>query len=159
MDLDTHDPSFCSVRLMHVQSCLSFFSLFTETFSSCLLSGRAWCLAGCWCIACSWKFQPLNVRRHHSYPCPVSWFDRIDLQSQQKGATAVTCMKGNWQTDPEMVSIINSTAVENKQRCWLGPCPCVLQVNTSCTMFSDYCSCEVGIYSMALPVEIRVCGI
>lgn len=62
-----------------------FFLFCTDTFSSCLLSGRVWCLAGCWCITCSWKFQPLTSEMHHSYPCSVSWFNRIDLQSQQKG--------------------------------------------------------------------------
>lgn len=53
------------------------------------------------------------------------------------------------------VSIIIVAAVENKQRCLLGPRPCVLQVNTYIT-FSGYCGCEVDIHSVTLPVEIRV---
>lgn len=56
------------------------------------------------------------------------------------------------------VSIIIVAAVENKQRCLLGPRQCVLQVNTY-IMFSGYCGCGVDIHRVTLPVEIRVCSI
>lgn len=67
------------MRLMHVQSCLSLFPLLHRYFFQLpplwqgVMLGRLL------------EVSATDIRKHHSYPCSVSWFNRMDLRSQQKG--------------------------------------------------------------------------
>lgn len=85
MDLDRYDLSFCSMRLMHVQSCLSFFPLLHRYFFQLPPLWQGVMLGRLLVHNVQLEISATDIRKRHSYPCSVSWFNRIDLQSQQKG--------------------------------------------------------------------------